>query len=124
MKNITSYWIKNPVSSVYDLYEEVSYDFCDTSELYINGILQSKKAMLELGKNELFGVTYYTIYVNGRTLYGDYTVWEDMIGWAVDTFGPSEQAGPSTIGQRWYVNNATFWFKEEQDREWFLLRWS
>ena len=124
MRKITSYWVRNPASKVYDLYEEVSYDFDNVSELYVNGILQKKGPMLELGENLIFDHTYYTVYVNGRNLYGDYTVWEDMISWAVDTYGPTEIPGPLTTGKRWYVNNAMFWFKEEKDREWFVLRWS
>ena len=82
------------------------------------------KPELILGQGTAFDQTYYTIYVNGRTVYGDYSIWEDMIVWATETFGPTPKDGVWTPNARWYVNNARFWFKEERDREWFLLRWS
>jgi hypothetical protein len=71
-----------------------------------------------------FDQAYYIIYVNGRSVFGDYNVWNDMIVWATDTFGPTPEDGVWTPGARWYVNNARFWFREERDRDWFILRWS
>lgn len=53
--------------------------------------------------------------------------WNTMIEWCVDTFGPSgteDKPGVWTPGARWYVNDARFWFREEYDRAWFLLRWT
>jgi len=47
-----------------------------------------------------------------------------MVGWCVETFGPTTDDGVWTPGQRWYVNNARFWFKDVKDRDWFILRWS
>lgn len=46
-----------------------------------------------------------------------------MIAWVVETFGPTALDGVFTPGQRWYVNNAKFWFREEKDLLIFLLRW-
>jgi len=123
MKKHTSYWIKDPSSNNYNLYEEISYDFGDVSELYINGVLQESKPMLELETNNIDDQIYYTVHVNGRHIYGDYNIWEKMITWTVETFGPTADDGVWTPGARWYVNNARFWFREEKDREWFLLRW-
>jgi len=77
-----------------------------------------------LGTGLVYSEEYYVIAVNGRPTYGDYNVWDDMIAWAVKTFGPTPGDGVWTPGARWYVNNAKFWFKDERDREWFLLRWA
>ena len=70
------------------------------------------------------GYEYYSVEVNGREYYGDYSVWEDMINWAFETYGPTPTDGIWTSGARWYVNNARFWFKDKKDLEWFILRWS
>ena len=52
--------------------------------------------------------------------------WDEMIEWCVDRFGPTDVIWGSTIpiAQRWYANNAKFWFREESDRTMFLLKWS
>jgi len=52
--------------------------------------------------------------------------WQDMLAWCVETFGPSgteEKPGVWSRDQRWYANNARFLFRNDQDRDWFLLRW-
>jgi hypothetical protein len=82
------------------------------------------KPELILAESTVYGLPYFVIYVNGRTTYGDYSVWEEMIAWTTQTFGPTPKDGVWTPDARWYVNNARFWFKEEKDREWFVLRWS
>ena len=50
--------------------------------------------------------------------------WGDMMEWMVKTFGPTAKDGVWTADQRWYVNNAKFWFRNAKDRDWFVLRWS
>jgi hypothetical protein len=50
--------------------------------------------------------------------------WADMMAWMVATFGPTTPDGAWTLDQRWYVNNAKFWFRDAKDRDWFVLRWS
>ena len=72
----------------------------------------------------VYGDNYYIVRVNGRPTYGDYNVWDEMISWVTETFGPSPRDGVWTPDARWYVNNARFWFKDKRDREWFILRWS
>ena len=54
-------------------------------------------------------------------------VWDDMIAWMVKTFGPSgtkDNPGVWTPNQRWYANNAKFWFRNQKDCDWFVLRWA
>jgi hypothetical protein len=72
----------------------------------------------------LYGREYYCVAVNGLNYYGDYNVWNEMIEWAIKTFGPTPKDGVWSPDARWYVHNAKFWFREGKDREWFILRWS
>ena len=62
------------------------------------------------------GTEYISVEVDGRSYYGDYPGWLAMIDWAIATFGPE--------ADRWHVSNKRFWFRDKQDAEWFLLRWS
>jgi hypothetical protein len=82
------------------------------------------KPILNCEEGDVYGNTYYVVQVDGRPTYGDYSIWEDMIGWVTKTFGPTAPDGVWTPNMRWYVNNARFWFRDEKDREWFILRWS
>ena len=34
-----------------------------------------------------------------------------------------QQFGPSKLNQRWWVTQYHFWFRNEQDRTFFLLKW-
>ena len=125
MKKILSYWVKDPVTGNLNMHEKISYDLGEEyDELYINGVLQYKKPMLEVETNNQDEMTYFVVHVNGRALYGDYNIWNEMIEWSTKTFGPAPEDGVWTGGARWYVNNARFWFRDEKDREWFILRWS
>lgn len=69
-------------------------------------------------------IPYYVVQPIGWMNASENHQWHNMVGWCVETFGPTSDDGVWTAGQRWYVNNARFWFKEEKDRDWFILRWS
>jgi hypothetical protein len=74
---------------------------------------------LEHSRGTLFGQEYLTVApmnAEGR--------WHDMIEWMVKTFGPTTFDSVWTPDQRWYANNAKFWFRDAKDRDWFVLRWS
>jgi hypothetical protein len=74
---------------------------------------------LEYGTGTVFGKEYLTVApMNAEAQ------WQDMIEWMVETFGPSADNGVWTPDQRWYANNAKFWFRNQKDRDWFVLRWS
>ena len=45
---------------------------------------------------------------------------EEVNEWCTETFGPS--AG-LTSNSRWVMLYYTIQFKEEKDRNWFILRW-
>jgi len=77
----------------------------------------------------------FSIDVDEGTVYGDqryYTAapleagkeWPHMMSWMVSTFGPTAKDGIWTSGQRWYANNARFWFRDQADLTLFLLRWN
>ncbi len=75
------------------------------------------KLIIEEGKyTSKEGIEYISVEVDGQQYYGDYPGWLAMIDWAVKTFGAETD--------RWQVSNKRFWFRDKQDLEWFLLRWS
>jgi hypothetical protein len=75
---------------------------------------------LEYGTGKVFGQEYLTVApmnAEGK--------WADMMQWMVDSFGALDDThGVFTPNQRWYANNAKFWFRNQKDRDWFVLRWS
>jgi len=87
------------------------------------GILKSMGLVfdfyLEYSTGTVFGHEYQTVApMNAEDR------WGDMMAWMVDTFGPTANDSAWRSGQRWYVNNAKFWFRDQKDRDWFVLRWS
>ncbi len=81
--------------------------------------------MMLLGHGTVYGAQYYTV---APPMEG--VSWREMAAWCIETFGVSTgniwglkdpQSRPT---ERWYQNNAKFWFREEADRTWFLLRWA
>ena len=74
---------------------------------------------LEYGTGKVYGHDYLTVApmnTEGK--------WSDMMTWMVTTFGPTSKYELRPADQRWYVNNAKFWFRDAKDRDWFVLRWS
>jgi len=73
---------------------------------------------LELDEGRVYGARYLTVHpTNGAQ-------WNDMMEWTVDQFGPTAHDGVWTPNMRWYANNAKFWFRNQKDRDWFVMRWS
>ena len=73
---------------------------------------------LELDEGRVYGARYLTVHPNNGSK------WNDMMEWMVETFGPTAHDGVWTPNMRWYANNAKFWFRNQKDRDWFVLRWS
>ena len=71
----------------------------------------------ELSEGCVYGTQYLTVHPNNGSK------WDEMMAWMVDTFGPTAKDGVWTPDQRWYANNAKFWFRDRKDLEWFLLKW-
>lgn len=82
---------------------------------------------LVLDEGRVYGSRYWIVHPipswdpNGD--WGGIDTWNNMVEWMVETFGPTAKDGVFTPSQRWYVNNARFWFRNEADRDWFLLKW-
>lgn len=76
---------------------------------------------LVIDTGTVYGSRYHTVKPVGGN-------WQDMQAWCLTTYGESgkhiwganETPEP---GQRWYMNNAKFWFREEKDLTMFILRW-
>jgi len=73
---------------------------------------------LELDEGRVYGARYLTVHPNNGWH------WNEMMAWMVETFGPTAHDGVWTPNMRWYANNARFWFRNEKDRNWFIMRWS
>jgi hypothetical protein len=75
---------------------------------------------LVLNEGTVYGARYYTVQPMG----GDWRVIEK---WAIQTYGDPgvHMWGDGIVdpGQRWYMNNRKFWFRNEADRTLFLLKW-
>jgi hypothetical protein len=82
----------------------------------------------KMDEGRVYGARYYTVEPVADFPLFD-VPWYDMIEWIEQTLGPSEgsiwfskNVAPEA-GQRWYTNNSKFWFRNEADRNWFILRW-
>jgi len=76
---------------------------------------------LILSEGKIYGARYYCVQPVGGS-------WPDMEQWCNQTFGSSgdnmwgEKKVPKPA-ERWYMNGRKFWFRNERDRIWFLMRW-
>jgi hypothetical protein len=79
---------------------------------------------LVLSEGSVYGSRYYCIEPVGGN-------WREMEDWCINTFGSSTgsiwaeemlKQSPKPK-ERWYGNNRKFWFQEEKDRDWFILKW-
>lgn len=84
---------------------------------------------IELNEGKVLGSRYATakpVY-DPTVTQGFNRSWDEAVTWCVEQFGPTKMPW-ETIGskklQRWYVNNSTFWFKNDEDLTLFLLRWA
>lgn len=79
---------------------------------------------LELSEGRIRGAKYYIVRPWPRD---SGTTWRTMEAWSIETFGSAIdsiwEASPDLIYGRWYMNNSKFWFRNEEDRTWFMLRW-
>lgn len=78
------------------------------------------------GHGTVYGIQYYTVM---PTMWDKRSDWNSMMAWCEETFGPTGDLWKETKSltpgpnQRWYANNSKFWFIEEKDLNWFVLRW-
>ena len=91
----------------------------DIDRQILKGVGQVFDYYLEYGTGKVYGHDYLTVApmnAEGK--------WSDMMTWMVTTFGPTAKYELRPADQRWYANNAKFWFRNAKDRDWFVLRWS
>ena len=100
-------------------------------------VLNSAVAMKRLF-DDVFSRPIEALHFDVGTVYGSryYTVepiggnWHEMEQWCFETFGGTGSLWDETKNltpeplQRWYANNRKFWFKEQKDRDWFVIRWN
>lgn len=76
---------------------------------------------LVLSEGTVYGARYYCVEPVGGN-------WPDMEIWCLDTYGNcgsawDENKAPEP-NARWYMNDRRFWFRNEKDRNWFIMKWS
>lgn len=86
----------------------------------IDDIWYSPLQKIVLSEGTVYGSRYYTAEPVGGN-------WREMEAWCYETFG---NPGDALWGEkapepayRWYMNNRKFWFRDEQDRLIFVLKW-
>jgi hypothetical protein len=111
---------------------DIAKKMSDDIDRQLLGVTLSDDYQLVYDVGTVYGKRYYTVHpvlepdwINPHK----HQVWADMLAWTIETFGTSngsiwaESTAPEP-GERWYVNNAKFWFRDQRDRDWFTLRWS
>lgn len=76
---------------------------------------------LVLTEARLHGGRYYCVQPEGGS-------WPDMEAWCIETFGAPGEVWPNQDFvwpecPRWTQNNRKFWFRNERDRDWFIIKW-
>lgn len=83
---------------------------------------------MELSDGRVAGARYLTVWPKFSNECTDFNfyhqTWQSMELWCAEQFGLTPVDGVWTPNARWYVNNRKFWFRNEADLSWFLLRWS
>lgn len=87
--------------------------------------MNSPVRSLTCSTGTILGAQYFTVEPDGGN-------WKHMEEWCIQTFGDASEVW--NIGKdsefmwpdcgRWYMNNRRFWFRDEKDRDWFLIRWN
>lgn len=85
---------------------------------------ETYKLIIEQNEGRVYGARYHTVHPVITPVWNtEPKIWNEMMDWMIDTFGPAPKDGVFTPGARWYANNAKFWFRDEKDMLVFLLRW-
>jgi hypothetical protein len=86
-----------------------------------NDLHSSPVSDLILSEGTVYGARYYCVQPEGGN-------WLNMESWCVEMFGDrgesiwGEEKAPEPA-QRWYANNRKFWFRSDEDRMMFVLKW-
>jgi hypothetical protein len=90
----------------------------------MSDIMQQPVSDLVLSEGKVYGSRYYCVEPVGGN-------WLEMEKWCLQTCGEStgsiwaeeKYKHAANPGERWYGNNRKFWFRDEQDRMMFVLKW-
>jgi len=80
-------------------------------------IYTAAEPALTFSEGKVYGEPYLIVSPTGLN-------WWEMRSWCVESFGPTPEDGVWTPKMRWYENNSAFWFRNQKDRDWFVMRWS
>lgn len=76
---------------------------------------------LVLSEGTVYGSPYYCVEPIGGN-------WMEMETWCLDTYGNCgsmwDKDKAPELNARWYMNDRRFWFRNEKDRNWFIMKWS
>lgn len=80
---------------------------------------------LDISEGTVFGKQYQIAKpIINDAAYDHSSTWDNMLYWCIDTFGTAPQHGVWEADGRWYVNNAKFWFRDQEDFSLFVLKWA
>jgi hypothetical protein len=85
-------------------------------------VLKSMSMMFDFYLEHSTGTVYGEPYLTVTPVNADGEKLNDMTVWMYNTFGLSPDLKEANA--RWYANNGKFWFRDAQDRDWFVLKWS
>jgi hypothetical protein len=54
----------------------------------------------------------------------DYRLYNDMVEWLTQQFGECANSRNFNTNMRWFRSSSHFFFTTQQDRTWFILKWS
>lgn len=84
----------------------------------LDDIRQTPVQGMTVSQGTVFSRPYHTVEPHGGS-------WLDMESWCCNTFGePGSVWGDFTTNNRWYMNNSRFWFRDQKDLAFFLMKWS
>ena len=89
-----------------------------------NDLYPNPVERLVLSEGTVYGSPYYCVEPIGGS-------WLEMEKWCIQSCGEStgsiwaeeKYKHSAQPGERWYGNNRKFWFRDEQDRMMFVLKW-
>lgn len=101
-----------------------SYYSAQALKRLMDDLMNNPLTDVHLSEGKVYGARYYCIEPIGGN-------WREMEDWCIATMGAStgsiwaEEVDKKTPqpGERWYANNRKFWFRNEQDRTMFIMRW-
>lgn len=75
---------------------------------------------LMLSQGNVYGSQYHCVEPVGGN-------WMEMEMWCLDTYGNCGSAWDKDKAPepnaRWYMNDRKFWFRNQKDRDWFIVKW-